>query len=67
MEMNLENLPKEIINKIMTYNSHPLSDLFKKSECYTIHKFNFDVEDFSLYWQDIYRPMIGKHKSYKEW
>ena len=67
MEMILENLPKEIINKIMTYNSHPLSDLFKQSECYKTHDTHFKVEDFSHYWQDIYRPMIGKHKSYKEW
>ena len=30
MKMILENLPKEIINKIMIFNSHPLADLFKK-------------------------------------
>jgi hypothetical protein len=30
MEMILENLPKEIINRIMIFNSHPLADVFKK-------------------------------------
>ena len=67
MEKYLEILPKEIINKIMIYHSHPVADLFKKSECYKIHDTHFNAEDFSLYWQEVYRPIIGKHKSYREW
>ena len=59
-------LPVEIVNKIMMYNSHPVADVFKKSECYNIHCSHFDVEDFTAYWQEVYRPMVGKHKSYKD-
>ena len=34
MEKYLEILPKEIVNKIVLYDSHPISDLFKESEPY---------------------------------
>ena len=66
MEMILENLPKEIINRIMIFNSHPLADVFKQSECYKTHDTYFEEEDFILYWQEVYRPMIGRRKSYKD-
>ena len=59
-------IPVEIVTKIMMYNSHPVADVFKKSECYNSHCSHFDVEDFTVYWQEVYRPMVGKHKSYKE-
>ena len=44
MKNYLDKLPQEILNTIMLYNSHPVSDLFKKelaeelSEHYGIHK-----------------------------
>ena len=31
MKNYLDKLPQEILNTIMLYNSHPVSDLFKKS------------------------------------
>ena len=30
MKNYLDKLPQEVFNKIMLYNSHPVSDLFKK-------------------------------------
>ena len=30
MKNYLDNLPEEVFNKIMLYNTHPVSDLFKK-------------------------------------
>ncbi len=29
MKNNIDNLPEVVFNKIMLYNSHPVSDLFK--------------------------------------
>ena len=29
MKNYLDNLPQEIVNKIMLYNTHPVADLFK--------------------------------------
>ena len=44
MKNYLDKLPQEVLNTIMLYSSHPVSDLFKKeleeelSEHYRIHK-----------------------------
>jgi hypothetical protein len=62
MKMILENLPKEIINRIMIFNSHPLADVFKKSECYNMFRTMHSDEDFSDYWSEVYRPMNGCFK-----
>ena len=28
--INMNNLPEDVFNKIMLYNTHPVADLFKK-------------------------------------
>jgi hypothetical protein len=33
-------LPQEIINKIMSFNSHPLADVFKETEFYKTYDEN---------------------------
>ena len=30
MKNYLDNLPEEVFNKIMLYNTHPMADLFKQ-------------------------------------
>jgi len=44
MEKYLEMCPKNVINNIFLYNSHPVADLFKKSTAYS--KYNrYYIED----------------------
>ena len=45
MNIGLQILPAEIVNKIMLYNSHPVADLLKKSEIYNdCRKMNDDLD-----------------------
>ena len=37
MKSFLDKLPQEVFNKIILYNSHPVSDLFKKE---------FELDDY---------------------
>jgi hypothetical protein len=70
MDFYLEYLPENIVSKIFTYSSHPVSDLFKKSESYTMFCATYKDKyphmyfegDFSRYWQEEYRPMVGYFK-----
>ena len=52
--MYLESLPKEIINKIMIYNSHPVADLVREE----IDRFLADDDDLTefscLYFEQHY-------------
>ena len=67
MDKYLEVMPENVIANIFTYSSHPVADMFKKSECYMMHDTSFKVEDFTTYWQDVYRPIVGKHTSNRDW
>ena len=49
LALNSPSLPEEIINKIMLYNSHPISDIFKQSDYYIFfHKFR-ETDEFSKF------------------
>ena len=48
MDNYFDMLPKEIINKIMLYNSHPVSDLLK----YKIIKYNSYITKLESYTGD---------------
>ena len=51
MKSFLDKLPQEVFNKIILYNSHPVSDLFKK-------EFLEDYED---------DPRFGTFYTYTQW
>ena len=51
------NIPKEIFSKIMLYNSHPVSDVFRAEFHEVLHKIktHYDDEDGDLFysmWQN---------------
>ncbi len=48
MDNYFDMLPKEIINKIMLYNSHPVSDIMK----YKIIKYNSYITRWESYTND---------------
>ena len=62
MEKYLEILSQEISGKIALYNSHPVADLFKKSDCYNnywdllknnghlIEEWHYS---FACYWKEV--------------
>jgi len=54
MEMYLNFLPKDIVNKIRLYNSHPVADLVKQ-EIETFFTDDDDVNDFSGFYFEQYR------------
>ena len=52
MKNYLDKLPQEVFNKIMLYNSHPVSDLFKKE---------LELDDYE---DD---PRFGTFFTYTQW
>ena len=63
---NMIRLPEEIINKIMLYNSHPISDIFKQSDYYIFfHKFR-ETDEFSKF-VFIFIEYLRIEKKGREW
>lgn len=80
MEKYLEILPKEIINKIMIFNSHPIADLFKKEleeeleDHYRIlgsgpsYETNWCSDDDNLFaYQHLWRKLSDNGKELQMW
>ena len=57
----MNNLPNEIINKILLFNSHPLVDVFKKDfPCFQCNK-DTDTEDYNQWFNiDYFRHLRKK-------
>ena len=80
MKNYLDKLPQEILNTIMLYNSHPVSDLFKKeleedlSEHYRILNEGPGLEpnwceddDFLFAYECLKRKLSANNKEYQMW
>ena len=80
MKNYLDSLPQEVFNKIMLYNSHPVSDLFKKefeeelNDHYMIHKEgpgyepNWSEDDDWLFaYQYLIRKLSDNDKELQMW
>ena len=61
----MNNLPENIINKIMLYNSHPIADILKASSIFealemsngdSIHGSPFNSGDSDAFFGGIYMP-----------
>jgi len=76
----MNNLSEDIFNKIMLYNSHPVSDLFKKefleelSEHYRIHKQGPGYEpnwceddDFLFGYETLKKKLSDNNKELQMW
>ena len=60
----MNRLPEEIINKIMSYNSHPVADMFKQSDYY---KFFHELADIDLFSKYVFRYITySKLENYTE-
>ena len=80
MKKYLDKLPQKNFNKIMLYNTHPVSDLFKKeleeelNEHYRIldegpgYEHNWSEDDDWLFgYQYLIRKLSDNNKEYQMW
>ena len=79
MKNYLDKLPEEVFNTIMLYNTHPVSDLFKKeleeelNEHYRIHKEgpgyepNWSEDDDCLFAYECLKRKLSANEEIQMW